>query len=228
MIHWKELLTIIGLNTLVFFTLLFLTRIVGKKQLSHMTFFNYITGITLGSIAANTVNINKASIYDDYIALFCWSILVILIGIITLKIPSIRGVIDGQPTIVIKKGKLQRKALKALEMNIEDLLMILRTKDIFRIKDVDYAIIEANGEISVLKDASLMGINKKDMNIKVSNNNFITSRIIVDGVLIEKNLKELNIDKKWIETELNKQGIHTIKDVFFAEIQDDGTLYIDQ
>lgn len=228
MINIMEIIKIIGLNILIFTSLLILTRIVGKKQLSHMTFFNYITGITLGSIAANAVNIKTNVQYDDYIALISWSVLVIFVGFISLKIHPLRDLIEGQPTIVIKKGKIQKEALKALEMNIEDLLMLLRIKGIFSIKDVYYAIIEANGEISILKEASSIEVNRKDMNIKTVNKKYITSKIIVDGVLIKQNLKELNITEKWLKNELKQQGINDIKEVLFAEILDDGTLYIDK
>lgn len=227
MINWKEVLEIIITNFCVFFLLLALTRFMGKKQLSQLTFFNYIAGITIGSIASDIVNVNLLETYDDYISLICWAVLTILVGVISLKVHFFRALIDGQPTVVIKKGKIQKKALKSLSVSINDLLMLLRVKDIFNITDVNYAILESNGELAVLKNDSSKSITKKDMGIKQQDEKFITTEIIVDGVLVVKNLKELNIKEAWIKKQLKKQGINDYKEVLYAELQSDGNLYID-
>lgn len=121
--------------------------------------------------------------------------------------------------MVIKNGKIVEEALKSTKINLDDLSMLLRSKDIFSITEVDYAILESNGELSILK---------KQENQKTQNRLYMPIEIIIDGNLIYRNLKELNIDKTWIYKELKNQGINSIEEVLYGEIQEDGSLYIDK
>lgn len=214
--------------TLIFIVLLILARILGKNQMSHLTFFNYITGITIGSIAANMIHEYDESFTEDLISLIWWCILTILLGFIGLKSGKLRQIIDGQPTILIKKGKIMKDALKSSRVNMDDLSMMLRKQNIFSIKDIEYAILEPVGNLSVLKKLQEQQITKSEMNIPISTFKYIPSEIIVDGKIVYDNLKELNLNEDWLNLELNKQNIFSIKDIFYAEIQSDGSLYIDK
>ena len=214
--------------TSIFMVLLILTRILGKNQMSHLTFFNYITGITIGSIAANMVHESNQPFIDDFISLTWWCILTLLVGFISLKSGKLRQIIDGQPTIVIKKGKIIKDSLKSNRVNMDDLSMLLRKQNIFSIKEVDYAILEPNGNLSVIKKPQHQQITKSDINIYPSPLNYIPSEIIVDGKIIYDNLKELNLNEHWLQNELKKQNITSAKDVFYAEIQTDGSLFINK
>jgi uncharacterized membrane protein YcaP (DUF421 family) len=134
-----------------FFLLLIIVRILGNKQVSHLTFFNYVTGIAFGSIAANFILDTRVSILKGVMSLIIWAVLAKLIGYITLKSPKARVLMDGEPSIVIKKGKVMEKSLSKMNINIDDLSMMLRNKDIFAMSDVDYAVFEPDGKLSVLK-----------------------------------------------------------------------------
>lgn len=214
-----EFSKIILKTTLTFITLLILTRMLGKKQLSELTFFNYITGVTIGSLAANTI-INTSSQYlNEMIKLIWWILLTIFVTLISLKSSRVRILLEGEPIMVIKNGKIVEEALKSTKINLDDLSMLLRSKDIFSITEVDYAILESNGELSILK---------KQENQKTQNRLYMPIEIIIDGNLIYRNLKELNIDKTWIYKELKNQGINSIEEVLYGEIQEDGSLYIDK
>ncbi|OOM77774.1 DUF421 domain-containing protein [Clostridium sp. BL-8] len=214
--------------TLIFLVLLILTRILGKKQMSHLTFFNYITGITIGSISANMIHELDESFIEDLISLIWWCILTLLLEYIGLKSGKLRQLIDGQPTILIKKGKIMKDELKANRVNIDDLSMMLRKQNIFSIKEVEYAILEPIGNLSIMKKPQEQQITKSDMSIPLSTLKYLPSEIIVDGKIIHANLKELNLSKTWLEAELKRQNISSIKDIFYAEVQSDGTLFIDK
>lgn len=127
---------------ILFITLLVLTRILGKKQMSHLTFFNYFTGITIGSIAANMIRETEEPFWDDFIGLIFWCVLTLLVEYIGLKFSKLRQIIDGQPTIVIKRGVILKASLTSNRVNLDDLLMLLRKQNIFSIKEVEYAILE--------------------------------------------------------------------------------------
>lgn len=212
--------------TLSFVVLLALARFLGKKQLSQLTFFNYVTGITIGSIAADIAGESETPFFNGLISLLWWSILTILVGYLGLKSSKLRILFDGQPSIVIKEGKILKKSLQATRLNLDDLSMMLREKDVFSVQDVHYAILEPNGQLSILKKEYQQTVTKGDMNISTPAFTFLPSEIISDGKLVIKNLNELNLNKAWVLNELNKHGIQSVEEVFYAEIQKDGTLFI--
>ena len=213
---------------LTFFALLILTRFLGKQQLSHLTFFNYITGITIGSLAANMVMSSTKDYLKELTSLALWCLLTSLIGYISLKSGKMRVILDGQPTIVVKKGVIHKEALSRTSLNIDDLTMMMRQKNIFSITEVDYAILEPNGTLSILKKPDFQNIQKSDLQIKNISPNYIPTEIIVDGKVIERNLKELGLSREWLNKELEKAGIFSIQNIIYAEIQTDGQLILQQ
>lgn len=222
------LLDIAGRTFFSFLTLLLLTRILGKKQLSHLTFFNYVTGITIGSMAASSAFDKHINFIEAIFSLIMWSLLTILVEYISLKSNKARVILDGQPTILIKKGKIMADALARVRMNMDDLSMLLREEHVFTIKDVAYAILEPNGRLSVMKTKGATSVTREDLKINKAEVTIFPSELIVDGQIVEKNLKEFNLNKKWLLQELDKQGITSLKDVFFAELQEDGSVIIDK
>lgn len=209
-----------------FFVLLTLTRFLGKKQLSHLTFFNYVTGITIGSMAANMV-VLKTIVYTKFlVSLIVWCALTTLISYIALKSGKARTLLDGQPTIVIKKGKIDRKALANTKINIDDLTMMIRQYQVFSITEIDYAILEPNGMLSILKKPEFQGTQRIDLKIFPSPPSFIPIEIITDGKLLTKNFLEVGKSREWLDNELKKENIQSIEEVFYAEIQPNGKIFI--
>ncbi|GAV13564.1 DUF421 domain-containing protein [Paenibacillus sp. chi10] len=221
---------IIARTIFAFISLLAFSRLLGKKQMSHITLFNYITGITFGSIAADIAIETHISVVDGIISLTVWSLLTIGIGKLSLKFPRIRVLLDGEPTIVIKKGKILEKAMASMHLNMDDISMLLREKDVFSIQDVDYAILEPHGRMSVLKKAEKESPTKEDLKVCVQPTLYMPTEIIVDGSIVYKNLLDLNLTKEWLSQALRKAGCspEQIEEIFYAEIQRDGTLYIDK
>lgn len=213
-------------TTFTFFILLVLTRLLGKKQMSQMTFFHYVTGITIGSISANIISNNNKSNLDPFIGLVFWCILTALLAYITLKSTKLKLLIDGQPTILIKNGILQKKSFKITKISIEDLTMMLREQDIFSITEIDYAILEPNGKLSILKKQPHLYLTKSDMRIPTQNFKYFPTQIIIDGKIIYRNLNDLGLNVEWLENQLMPQQIDNVNQVFYAEIQTNGALYI--
>ncbi|MBI6862301.1 DUF421 domain-containing protein [Lysinibacillus sphaericus] len=213
-------------TVITFFVLLALTRLLGKKQLSHLTFFNYVTGITIGSMAANMVVLSTKDYTKDLLSLVIWCSLTIIVSYISLKSGKIRVIFDGQPTIIIKHGKIDRKALKRTGVNIDDLTMLIRQYQIFSIAEIDFAILEPNGRLSILKKPEYQGTQKSDLQIYPSPPTYLPIEIIADGKLLPKNLLEVGKSRDWLENELSRANIKEVKEVFYAEIQSDGSLFI--
>lgn len=209
-----------------FFTLFILIRIIGKKQLGELSFFNYITGIAMGNIAGDMIIHKDVRLIDAVIGMIIWALLTIILGFISLKHPKIRTILNGEPAIVIKKGVIDKAVLASLKINMDDLAMLLRNNNIFSIKDVDYAIMETNGQLSVLKKPEKEFPAKKDLMISVDTRRCIPTEIIVDGNIIYRNLKEVSLDEKWLGQQLKQLNITNIKDIFYAQLQEDGSLYV--
>lgn len=209
-------------STGAFATLLVLTRIMGKKQISQLTYFNYITGITIGSIAADIAGESETPFWNGLISMLWWTALTVAVGYISLKFLATRKSLDGQPTIIINKGILEEDFLRKSRINLNDLSMMLREKDVFSITEVDYAIMEANGKISVLKKQTQQTPTREDFNLPDKPLRYLPTELIIDGRLMEKNLTALDLSYTWLQNELS--GLPP-EQVFFAELQADGTLY---
>lgn len=213
-------------TTLSFTSILVLARIIGKKQLSQLTFFHYITGITIGSIAAEISAQEQTKFWDGLVSLVWWSILTLLISYLSLKSPKARVLFDDRPTIVIQNGTIIKNGLKKARLHMEELSMLLREQGIFSVDEVQFAVFETNGELSVLKKPAKSPATKQDVKADVSIQPFIPTELISDGKIIMKNLIELDLTEEWLLNKLKKKNVKNIEDVFFAQILENGSLYV--
>lgn len=217
----------IGLQTLIaFFAILFITRILGRQQVAQLTVYEYINGITFGSIAANMATDLSESTWGHVVGLFLFGALTYIIGYISKKKRSFSKVVQGEPILVIQDGHILEKNLSRFHYTVDDLTHLLRKKDIFNILDVKYAILENTGEVSVLKVAGKENVTVEDMNLQTTQEELITD-IIVTGVIIYENLKKRNISVKWLTGQLKMMGVKDIKDIYFATLDKDKKIYID-
>lgn len=218
---WETLLR----STLSFFTILVLARIIGKKQLSQLTFFHYITGITIGSIAAEVSTQHETDYWDGFIALIYWTVLTLVVSYLTLNFSKIRILIDDRPTILIQNGTIIRKGMKKARLHTDELGMLLREQGIFSFEEVHYAVFETNGELSVLKKPAFDNATKQDVNVDISLPAHLPAEIISAGEIIQKNLKELDLTEEWVLQQLREKKVE-LRDVYFAQVLEDNSLYI--
>jgi uncharacterized membrane protein YcaP (DUF421 family) len=222
----NEPIVVIVRSIIAFFTLLIFTRVLGKQQISQLTFFDYILGITIGSVAASLTTDLDSRAWPHWVGLFMWTLLVWLIQWITTKSRKLSIYLDGEPTIVIMNGKIMEDAMKKLRYRIDDLVEQLRQKDVYDITQVEFAIIEKDGRLSVLKKAEHQSVTRKDMNVAVQPES-VATEIIYDGVVIYSNLRQLKLDTKWLYGELKKMNIDSPGEVMYMSRKQDGTLYVD-
>ena len=223
----NEGLVVLVRSFIGFFSLLIFTRIIGKEQISQLTFFDYVLGITIGSIAASLTTDLSSRAWPHWVGLITWAALGYLMEIVTLKWRYAAKVLEGEPVIVIMNGKIMEKALKKAKYRISDILELMRNQGVFDPNEVDFAIMESNGRLSVLKKAEHLPLTPKDMNIPVKNSG-ISTELIYDGMLIEENLRQLNKDKAWLMNELKAHGINNISEVFLVTLNPEGSIYIDK
>ena len=209
-----------------FFAILILARIIGKKQLSQLTFFHYGTGITVGSIASEIAAQAETPFIDGLIALVWWCLLTILVTSVTLKSKKLRILFDGKPTVLVKDGVIFPSALKKERLHIDELMMMLREKDIYSLDEILHVTLETNGEIGVMKKPSSRNVTRQDMQIKPTEVLQFPVEIISDGKIIYENLQEANLDDQWLMRKLRKKNIDNVEEVYFAQLLENGSLYI--
>ncbi|MCD7034793.1 DUF421 domain-containing protein [Metabacillus sp. GX 13764] len=201
---------------LTYVLLLLLTRLMGKKEISQMTFFNFVSAITIGTLGGSLITDQSLGIRNGVLILVEWTVITIIAGYIGLQSKGTRRALEGEPSIVIKNGKVMEETLKKLRLDMEGLKAQLREKDIFSIGEADTAIIETNGKLSVRK--------------KNAANTFIfpeTTEIASEGKANLGNLAKLHLSEEWLHNQLIRAGAPSLENVFYAEIQKNGLLYVD-
>ena len=214
-------------TTVTFMVLLLLARILGKEQLSQLTFFNYITGITIGSIAGELVAHDDTHYLNAITSLIWWSILTLIVSYISMKSRKAKELLDDKPMIVIKEGKILEKELKKSRLPVSDLTMLLRLQGIFSVKDVHFAVLETNGELSIFKKVAQQGATKQDVKAQIETPKYMPTTIIEDGKILKGNLPGLNLTEEWVMKQVKKHGVNSAQQVFYAEIDSDGSVYMD-
>lgn len=223
----NEGLVVLVRSVIGFFSLLIFTRILGKEQISQLTFFDYALGITIGSIAASLTTDLSSRAWPHWVGLITWAALGYLMEFVTMKSRYAAKYIEGEPAIVIMNGKIMEGVLRKIKYRASDILELLRIQGIFDINQVDFAIIEPNGQLSILKKPEFQPVTPKDMNIQVSGTG-ISTELVYDGIVIEENLRQLDKDLQWLKNQLRMQGINDISEVFLVTLNPAGSLYVDR
>lgn len=214
-------------TTIAFIGILVYARILGKQQMSQMTFYDYVTGITFGSIAASIAVEPTSKLWLIVAALTVFAILDYLSGVLTEKSRPLRKIVEGEPTILVHNGKIMEHNMAKLRYNMENLMMQLREKDVFDISDVEFAIAETDGMLTVLKKSQKRSVTPQDLGIPVGYEG-LPSELIVDGKIIYQNLKQNNLDEEWLISQLNGKGFNSPNDILYATLDVQGNLYIDE
>ena len=202
---------------LVLIILFFITKMMGKKQISELNFFDYVVGITIGSIAADiSLDIEKNMI-AGIAALFIYGFISYIISFISIKSIWARRFIIGVPTVLVEKGKITESGLKKSKIDVNDLLMVARENGYFNLDEIDYALMEVNGNISFLPKEKEKPVTKRDMKIKCSNEG-LTVNAIIDSKYMVNNMKAINKDKEWLDHELKVNGYDNYDNILLATI----------
>lgn len=208
-----------------FIALLLLTKILGKTQISQITPFDFISAIVLGELVGNAIYDNEVNVFYILYAMAFWGLLIFVVEKITQKYIKTVPFFDGKPSIIIRNGKIDYNQLKKEKLNMNELLSQLRQKDVFSIREIEYAIFEPSGSISVLKKSKYDVPSKQDLNLPQKTAHLSIS-LIIDGQVLSQNLKSAGFDKKWLEAQIKTFNISNVEDVLYAEWKEDEGLYV--
>jgi len=205
--------------------LLILTKIIGKRQIKQLTYIEYIVGITIGSIAAFMATEMDGPAYHSLIAMGIFALFPVVMEWLSLKSKKLRDFFEGKSTVLIKEGKILEDNLKKERLTAEDLMEQLRIKNVYKIADVEFALMETSGEISVLLKSQNQPITPKLMEWSVAPVEE-GQVIIMDGVIMDEPLATAGLNRRWVRTELQKAGV-ALENVFLAQVDKGGELYLD-
>ncbi|WP_409253466.1 DUF421 domain-containing protein [Bacillus sp. SCS-153A] len=202
-----------------FAALLILTKVLGKTQISQITPFDFISAIILGELVGNALYDDKGGVIEILFAISLWGGLIYFTEFLTQRSLRVRHLLENTPSIIIRKGQIQFDALKKNHLDLNQLQQLLRAKDIFSVRECEYAILETDGSLSVIKKPKFAAVQKQDINLPPSSASIPIS-VIMDGQVIYDNLKMINVDQEWLLSELKKKGFTSAKEVLFGEWQE--------
>ena len=195
-------------------SLFIIAKIMGHKQMAQLDLFDYITGITIGSIAAELATELEAP-WKPLIAMVIYGAVSISLTLIAHKFPKTRKYINGTPTIIMNNGKLYPKNMKKAKLELSEFMVMCRQEGYFNINDIQTAIFEYNGRLTILPTSTQRPLTPEDMNISPEAEE-INTEIIMDGQILHENLKRLGLNLTWLENQLKKQKYKNAKEIFLG------------
>lgn len=220
-----EVLEVIIRSLLSLATLFIATKIIGKKQVSELSLFDYVIGISIGNFSAEISLSNDIQYVNAFVAVMVFGLVSYFVSLWSLKSMRMRRFFLGKPTVLIQDGHIIRKNLKKVRMNINELLQQCRTNGNFDLNEVEYAIMESNGQISILPKAIEKPVTPKDMQLKVDKS-YMCANVIIDGKVIINNLLNMNKDEAWLEKELKVKGYDDCSGILLATLDPNEKLTI--
>ena len=201
----SDLLEVTARAVLSLITLFLVTKMLGKKQVSQLSLFDYVIGISIGNFAAEmTINL-ESEILHGTLAVIIFGLIAYAISILTMKSIKLRRFFMDIPTIIIENGVLLEESLKKVKYDINDFLEQCREQGYFDISEISYAVMESSGKISILPKSENKPVTRQDMKVKAQKSS-IVSNLIIDGKVMQENLKAMKKDEKWLQKQLNQQG----------------------
>ena len=213
------------IRTLILFTVVVIgLRLMGKRQIGQLQPYELVIVIMLSALAAIPMENTGIPLLSGLVPIFVLILAQVTLSYLNLKSERARGVICGAPSVVIENGKIVEKEMRRLRYNINDLLEQLRAKNFYNISDVEFAILETSGQLSVIPKSGKRPVVPEDMNLPTKYEGLPVT-LIIDGFVFRKNLAGINLSEEWLMAELNKFGVHSSKDVLFASLDTGGRLF---
>ncbi|MED3562166.1 DUF421 domain-containing protein [Bacillus xiapuensis] len=215
-VYW----TIIFRTFLFYLLILVIFRLMGKREIGELSILDLVVFVMIGEMAVISIDNTDEPLFHTALPMALLMLIQISLAVVSLKSKKFRNLVDGQPTIIINRGKIDEVAMRKQRYNFDDLMSQLREKDIRSIADVEFAILESSGTLSVIEKV-------KDQQKKGSKNGDITIPLIMDGQIDEENLQRINKTNLWLRQELKKKGYKDIKKISFCSYEN-GKFFIDK
>lgn len=213
------------IRTLILFAVVVIgLRLMGKRQIGQLQPYELVIVIMLSALAAIPMENTGVPLISGLIPILTLIVVHVALSVATLKSEKARGVICGTPSVLIENGKIIQQELSRLRYNINELMEQLRAKNMPNIADVEFAILETSGQLSVIPKSQKRPLIPEDMNLPTKYEGLPVT-LIIDGHVFHKNLAKINLNEDWLRAELQKFNIRNFKDVLFASLDSEGKLF---
>ncbi|MNJ52808.1 hypothetical protein D3C77_481620 [compost metagenome] len=211
-------------------------RIMGKREIGELSIFDLVISIMIAEIAVFAIEDMNRPLYDGFVPMITLLLIQIAIAMLSLRSRGIRFLFDGKPSVIIQNGQINREEMKRQRYNLDDLLMQLRANNIDNVADVEFAVLETSGQLSVIprSEDSSEG-NNQDSNSPQASDAKVISKIryeeiplslIMDGKVQDQNLEQIGKTRFWLKNQIQARGVKDFKEIFFCSIDHQGKLYI--
>ncbi|MGD7046057.1 DUF421 domain-containing protein [Jeotgalibacillus proteolyticus] len=218
-------LIVVGRGLAMLIVLFIMTKVLGKKQISQLSFFEYVIGITAGSIGAEVITGLDRNFFHGIIGIASFIAIPIIIDKLSMKNKKLRDFFEGKGTVVIQNGNIIEESMKKESYTTDELMELLRKKEVFDISDVEFAILEPTGDLNVLLKREKRPLTPKDIGLSIAEEKEPCT-VIMDGSVMVKTLASIGKDESWLTAQLAKKK-KKIEDVFLAQINSFGQLHLD-
>lgn len=220
-----EVLDVVFRALLSLVTLFLITKLLGKKQVSQLSLFDYVIGISIGNFAAEMTTDLELPYINGVVAVVIFGLVAYLVSYFTMKSIKLRRFFIGAPTPLIQEGKILIKNMKKVKFDINDLLEECRGNGYFDISQIEYALMEANGKLSILPKGDYLPVTIKDMNIKPEKQS-LCANVIIDSKIMKNNLTNFGKNEAWLEKELKVKGYKSLDKILLATLDNQEKLTI--
>lgn len=215
--NWYEVFVVIQRALFSLITLYLITKLIGKKQISELSLFDYVISISIGNFAAEmTMNLDSQAL-NGFVSVVIFGVIGALVSILTMKSIVLRRFFMGTPTIIIDNGKFVYKNMKRTKMDMNDFLQTARIAGYFDISEIKYALMEANGQISFLPKEEYLPVTNKNMKLNIKKEG-LCANVIIDGKIMKKNLSKINKDENWLIKALYVKGYKATDEILLATV----------
>lgn len=222
-----EIIKVVIASLLSALILFVIAKMIGHKQIAQLELFDYITGITLGSIGAELATTLDQPWWKPVIAMIVFGLVTVMLSFLTRKFPRSRKYINGTPTIILKDGKLYRENMKKAKLDLSEFLLLCRQEGYFNINEIAAAVYEYNGKLTILPVSTKRPVQPEDLGLSPPKAD-INVELIMDGRILEGNLHRMGLDEVWLKKQLRSQDIGSPKDVFLAVCDSEHRLFVYQ
>ncbi len=209
-----EIIKVVLTSALSALALFIIAKVMGHKQMAQLDLFDYVTGITIGSIAAELAT-ELEEPWKPLIAMVIYGVISVGLSMVTNTSLRARKFINGTPTIIMNDGKIYRENMKKAKLDLTEFMVMCRQEGYFNLGDIQTAIFEYNGRLTILPVSDKRPLTPKDMNITLPKED-ISSEVIMDGRVLGENLQRLGLDETWLQKQLKEQKYHSAKDIYLG------------
>ena len=208
------LINIILTSVLSIAALFVITKLMGHKQVAQLDFFDYVSGITIGSIGAELATELEAP-HKPLTALAVYGLVSVILNLLARRIPRTRKYINGTPTILMDDGRLYRKNLKRAKLDLSEFMLLCREQGYFDLAQIQTAVFEHNGKLSVIPMAANRPVTPEDLQIAAKATH-IGTEVIMDGRVMSENISRMKLDRAWLEGRIREQGYKDVKEILLG------------